>query len=382
MPEIKPMAAGDHPRISHVLMTADTVGGVWTYALELAKALGSHGVRFTIATMGAPLSAEQRSEVNALANVEICESNYRLEWMPEPWEDVASAGDWLLELKDRLQPDVVHLNGYAHGDLPWNTPTLMVGHSCVLSWWRAVHNADAPAEWNHYREAVTAGLRAADLVVGPSAAMVASLNEHYGPIPSTRVIPNGRRLFKQGTEGKEEVIFAAGRLWDHAKNISALDAVAPDLRWPVFVAGEAVGPGGSGVQQTNVRHLGRLAAADVESWLQRAAIYAFPARYEPFGLSVLEAALAGCALVLGDIPSLREIWGEAAIFVPPDDPVALTNALNYLTQDSAERTRLATRARTMAARLTPERMANDYLAAYRELLNQPQLHTSMEALTA
>ncbi len=31
-----------------------------------------------------------------------------------------------------------------------------------------------------------------------------------------------------------------------------------------------------------------------------------PARYEPFGLSVLEAALSGCALVLGDIPSLRE----------------------------------------------------------------------------
>jgi glycogen synthase len=376
------MPAADNPRISHVLMTADTVGGVWTYALELANALASRDVRFTIATMGTPLSAEQRREVNALANVEICESNYRLEWMPEPWEDVASAGDWLLELKDRLQPEIVHLNGYAHGALAWDAPTLLVGHSCVLSWWRAVHNTDAPPEWNHYREAVTAGLRAADLVVGPSAAMVASLNEHYGPLPSTRVIPNGRRLFNRGTERKEEVIFAAGRLWDHAKNISALDAVAPDLRWPVFVAGEAVGPGGSGVQQTNVRHLGRLAAADVESWLQRASIYAFPARYEPFGLSVLEAALAGCALVLGDIPSLREIWGNAALFVAPNDSAALMSALNHLADNPAERASFANRARAAAARFSPEQMANNYLAAYTELLKQPQLHTSLEAMTA
>ena len=54
-----------------------------------------------------------------------------------------------------------------------------------------------------------------------------------------------------------------------------------------------------------------------------AAIYALPARYEPFGLSVLEAAQHGCALVLGDIDSLRENWDGAALFVDPDDAGAL-----------------------------------------------------------
>ncbi|MEB3829625.1 glycosyltransferase [Phormidium sp. CCY1219] len=57
---------------------------------------------------------------------------------------------------------------------------------------------------------------------------------------------------------------------------------------------------------------------ELSHWYARAAIYAFPARYEPFGLSVLEAALSGCALVLGDIPRLREMWGDAAVFANPD----------------------------------------------------------------
>ncbi len=65
-------------------------------------------------------------------------------------------------------------------------------------------------------------------------------------------------------------------------------------------------------------------------WLGRASIFALPARYEPFGLLPLEAALSGCALVLGDIPSLREVWGDAAWFVPPDDRDALTAAIGSL----------------------------------------------------
>ena len=60
-------------------------------------------------------------------------------------------------------------------------------------------------------------------------------------------------------------------------------------------------------------------------WLRRATIFALPARYEPFGLSALEAGLAGCALVLGDIP-MREVWHDAAMFVPPEQPAALENA--------------------------------------------------------
>ncbi len=66
-----------------------------------------------------------------------------------------------------------------------------------------------------------------------------------------------------------------------------------------------------------------------------AAIFAHPARYEPFGLAVLEAAMAGCALVLGDIPTLRELWDGAAVFVAPGRPDRLGEALAALAADEA-----------------------------------------------
>jgi glycosyltransferase involved in cell wall biosynthesis len=98
--------------------------------------------------------------------------------------------------------------------------------------------------------------------------------------------------------------------------------------------------------------------------MAEASIYALPARYEPFGLSVLEAALSGCALVLGDIPSLREIWGPAALYVPPDDHAALRTALRRLIDDPAERTGLGAAARSRGLHFSTPRMTEAYLAAY------------------
>src|SRR5689334_6585826 len=98
-----------------ILMTADTVGGVWTYAMELVRGLAAHDVFVTLATMGAPLSAAQSREAADLNNLEIEQSSFKLEWMQEPWADVQKAGDWLLEIEERVQPDLIHLNGYVHG---------------------------------------------------------------------------------------------------------------------------------------------------------------------------------------------------------------------------------------------------------------------------
>src|SRR4051794_19033721 len=205
-----------------ILMTADTVGGVWVYALDLARALGQRDIAVALATMGAPPDPGQRAAARRVPGLEVFESTFRLEWMADPWEDVARAGAWLLELEEQVRPDVVHLNGYAHAALPWRSPKLVVGHSCVLSWWRAVHGTEAPAEWERYRAEVTRGLRAADLVVAPSRIMLASLERHYGPLPAARVIPNGRdpALFAPGA--KDAMVLAVGRLWDQAKNVGAL----------------------------------------------------------------------------------------------------------------------------------------------------------------
>jgi glycogen synthase len=346
-------------------MTADAVGGVWTYALDLARALSAANVQFTIATMGPAPSDAQQQAARALGNVDLISRDFRLEWMDEPWTDVARAGEWLLELESRLTPDVVHLNGYAHGALPFRAPVVVVGHSCVLSWADAVPGGIEPAKLAAYFEQVAPGIRSADLVVAPSHAMLTSLQRHYGPLPRTAVVHNGRRtgLFQPGR--KEPFIFTAGRLWDRAKNVSALSSVAARLPWPTGVAGAAaVDHQGARVVVPGMRPLGVLDEAAMSTWLGRASIFALPARYEPFGLLPLEAALSGCALVLGDIPSLREIWEDTADFVPPEDAEALASALAALIASPRLLASRAGAAQAHAARYSLDAVRDGYLDAY------------------
>lgn len=351
-----------------VLMSTDTVGGVWMYALELARALRQRGVQVVLATMGAKPSPQQRQHARRVPDLVLCEGDFRLEWMEDPWRDVDRAGRWLLDLEQRYRPDVIHLNHYSHGHLDWRAPHLVVGHSCVMSWWRAVLGENPPGKWHTYRQRVRRGLRSADLVVAPSASMLSALERHYGPLGATAVVHNGRTPGEYARREKRPYVLAVGRLWDAAKNLEALTRIAPDLHWPVHLAGELRHPDGGEPPMPHVNILGQLAPRALGGWYARAAIYALPARYEPFGLSVLEAALSGCAPVIGDIDSLRELWDGAACFVSPDDPDALRSTLNRLAEDPHERRAVAARARERARRYTTARMADAYVTLYADLL--------------
>jgi glycosyltransferase involved in cell wall biosynthesis len=213
------------------------------------------------------------------------------------------------------------------------------------------------------------------MVVAPTQAMLGELDRYYGPLPRGRMIPNGRNPADYGAAPKEPFVLSAGRIWDEAKNLQALSRAAPGLVWPVSVAGDARHPNGGERPLAGITHLGRLSSRELAGWFARAAIYALPARYEPFGLSILEAALSGCALVLGDLPSLREIWGEAATFVAPDDPLALVQAINHLAAAPAERAESAARSLARARQLTADRLAEGYVEAYGELLGLQPLET-------
>jgi glycosyltransferase involved in cell wall biosynthesis len=223
-------------------------------------------------------------------------------------------------------------------------------------------------QWKEYRERVERGLRAADLVTAPSAAMLCALEKHYGAFNAAAPVYNGRCAAEFPPGLKEPIVLAAGRLWDDAKNLRILESVAPALSWPIYVAGEERAPGSDQAAQfTALIRLGALDRAALSRWLSCAAIFAHPAIYEPFGLAVLEAALAGCALVLGDIPSLREIWGDAALFVPPNDSGAALAALENLIASPERRKSFARAARRRALQFSPARMANEYMQLYRKL---------------
>ncbi|GGG21727.1 glycosyltransferase [Pontibacter amylolyticus] len=357
---------------STILMTADTVGSVWTYALELTRAVAAHGTNVALATMGEPMSEEQRAQAESISNLTVYESEYKLEWMDAPWEDVEKAGEWLLQLRDQVQPDLIHLNHLSFGSLDWGRPVLAVIHSCVLSWWRAVKQEEAPKKWNRYSDMVRKGLQAADVVVAPTQAMMHQAEELYGPFKHSAVVYNGRgqQYFQFGR--KEPFVFSLGRVWDEAKNISMLAHIASDLQWPVYIAGEGKHPEtGEAMELDNVHFLGQLTNKEVTDWLSRASIYALPAKYEPFGLTVLEAAMSGCALVVGKTESMAEVWGNAARYVDPASADELRDTIANLIEDEFCRNIMACRAVKRSHGFTADQMAQDYSYLYGQLIEAP-----------
>ena len=366
-----------------ILLSTDTVGGVLTYTTDLTAALEAGGDEVVVATMGPALRRAQREALPS----RLYESGFRLEWMPHPWDDVERAGQWLLQIEEEEQPDVVHLCSYAHGALPFRAPKVVVAHSDVLSWWRAVHDTEAPESWDRYREETSVGLQAADAVVAPTAAMLTGLEKDHALNPErTQVIPNGAahppptsrsshppelHQISYLPEGKSDAVrggqpfvLGSGRFWDEAKNLEVLDAAAEGLSWPVVVAGDLGGDVGDAMAPRHALATGVLDGPSLTGLRQAAPIYAAPALYEPFGLGILEAARDRCALVLGDIPSLRELWEDAAIFVDPRDSAALREVLACLIEAPAVREDLARRAQERAALFTIERTAARYRALY------------------
>jgi glycosyltransferase involved in cell wall biosynthesis len=185
---------------------------------------------------------------------------------------------------------------------------------------------------------------------------------------SVTIVPNCRDAGAWTPDHKEPFIFSAGRLWDPAKNLRTLEAIASYLPWPVYVAGARAAPDGHAVEFTKTRQLGRLPPDAIKSWMARASIYVLPARYEPFGLSILEAALSGCALVLGDIASLRENWSGVARFVHPDRPDELCLAVQELIDAPEARRAAGEAARERGKRFSPHAHVTAYARLYQEMV--------------
>lgn len=337
---------------ARVLITTDAVGGVWRYAADLALGLARQGVEVLLASLGPRPSVEQKQQLLRTPKVFLRESDFALEWMADPWRDVDAAGDWLLELESEFSPHLIHLNGYAHAALPWSNPVLVMAHSCVCSWWRAVHGCAPGPEWNEYRRRIRLGLYSADAVAAPSAFLANAIESEYGlPASSVHVIYNFSRARAHSDGPKQPLVLAAGRAWDAAKNLRLLERIAGRLCWEVRIASS-------------------LAYSDLQREMARAAIFAHPALYEPFGLSVLEAARHRCALVLADLASLRELWDHAALFIDPHDEERWAVEINRLSANGPARESLARLAHNRAAQYKAASALQEYLSLYSMLLNK------------
>ena len=162
-----------------------------------------------------------------------------------------------------------------------------------------------------------------------------------------------------------------GRMWDEAKNIKLLVNATPRIPYPIKLAGDNhFENDSSATEGDTIIYLGKLSQPEVAAQLSTAAVYVLPANYEPFGFSILEAALSGCALVLGNIDSLREIWGDSAVYVDTDNAEELAKKVNELMENETLRNSYAQAAMDKAKDYSTAVMAKNYLEVYKQLLQK------------
>jgi glycosyltransferase involved in cell wall biosynthesis len=349
--------------LRRVLITVDAVGGVWRYAIDVARGLQAHDVACLLVGFGPEPDAAQRAECGCN---DLIWTHEPLDWMVSEAAALERGTGILARLARDWRADVLHLNlpSQACG-LAAEWPVVVASHSCVPTWWRAVQGIDLPNAWAWQVQRNQAGFQRADAVVVPSKSHGAALNAIYD-LPPLHVIHNATGVEPAGTP-KEPLVLSVGRWWDPGKNGAILVEAAATTPWPVILAGPLDGPNGQTIAFRNARTPGALSHPNVLALMRRSAIFAAPSRYEPFGLAVVEAAIAGAALVLADIPTFRELWSDAALFVSPDDSFGWSRAVIELAEDRVLRERLAAQAQARASQFTLARQATQLHALYSTL---------------
>lgn len=349
-----------------VLLTTDAAGGVWTYTLDLADGLRAKGLDVTLAVLGPEATPEQRRQARGLT---LLHTGLPLDWTAQSAAELADAARALRGIAAAARADVVQLHSPALFGAPgWPAPVLAVLHSCVGTWWQAVRGDSPPHDFLWRMQAVRQGLLHADAAVAPSAAIAMAAREVYGLSRPIEVVHNARAPAPASGTFHRHGVLAAGRIWDEGKNFRLLEQVArlaPAL--PIAAAGPCAAPHGERLALQAVSWLGNLAPSALRRAMDGARIFAAPALYEPFGLAVLEAALAGLPLVLADIPSFRELWGDSALFLPPDRPELWAETLLRLHANPALCARHGEAACRHAGRYGPQRFISSMLLHYRQL---------------
>jgi glycogen synthase len=364
----------------HVLVTTDTLSGVWTYTQELVTGLVSRGVRVTLVSLGDIPLPQQTSWMDELQDLDYRPTAFRLDWMHEADRDIKESSAYLSSLIKELKPDMLHLNQLCYGNLPVDRPRVVVAHGDLISWWKEVHGRE-PVEgrWMRwYREAVTQGLWRASAVVAPSAWMLEALHACYVRPKRDAVIYNGRNPVSFNPYvSKDDSVLAVGRLSDASKQVNLLtqhvhplplcivgsEAAVADCEIPIRTDVKVA------IDRVSVALKGPQTQAQLRTLYSRASIYAATSRYEAFGMAPLEAAFSRCAIIANDIPCFREIWGDAAIYFHANDAESLADVIRRLHEHRDLCRGYATRAYQRAREcFTAKRMIDEYVRLYHSLI--------------
>lgn len=250
---------------------------------------------------------------------------------------------------------------------------------------RKVPWAVRPDSGTALRERLDRTIFEADLLLTPSEAVRRELIEIGVSADRVRAIHHGTGLVAEAAAGAPPAgtppryALHVGTV-EPRKNLSTLLSAWRQLRARRLSPPPLVLCGGFGWKAKAVRreiaeaeregwvvHLGYVGAGELAVLYRGAELVALPSFYEGFGLPAVEALRAGAPLVASDLPVLREVAGDAALYAPPDRPDLWADRIAELLADSGLREELRRRGFARAERFDWSRAAGETAQAFRDV---------------
>ena len=270
-------------------------------------------------------------------------------------------------------PDVFFAGAY--------TAPLALGVPLALT----IHDVSFAArpEWFRPREGARRRLltrqaaRAAEVIFTDSVFSRDEIVERLGAARDRiRIIPPGVTARTSSSAAREPLVLFVGSIFHRRRLPSTIAAFAaatasrPDARLVIagadrtYPALDLPGLAAEAGAAAKVAISSYVTEEELDSLYARASVFVFLSEYEGFGLTPLEALSAGIPIVVLDTPIAREIYGDAAWYIPREDDVAAaTAAIRTLLDDTAARRRILDRAPAILARYSWDRAADETLEA-------------------
>ncbi len=331
-----------------VVVDADVLGrhrtGDETYVAGLLRELGQldHGLRIGAITRFPALVPPGIEPIPLAATSQIARMAFAVPRLLSRLEP--ALGHFLYALPFRCPcPAVVTV-----GDLSFELePELMPGRDGIV-----------------FRRVVPRAVRRAARVVAVSERTRRDLVRAYG-IPESRVvvIPHGvDPAYRPGERPSRDYVLFVGAVQERKDPRAALEA-ARTVGLPLVVAGPVKDAGlAAELERCGARLAGYVEQRELAELYRNAACLVLPSRFEGFGLPVLEAMASGTPVVCADEPALREVGGDAAVFVPAG------RVADGIERALADRERLVAAGLARARLFSWEETARRTVAVYLEVL--------------
>lgn len=340
----------------------DPPTGIGRYTREIAHGLEDRGidlVRYAVALRGSSTDAERRWRVPARA--------MQVAWRRAGWPPVETLVG---------EVDLVHATNYV-------LPTLRSARGVATVHDLSFYRDDGWVGDARLRSLLPWVLERAAMVLMPTRSIADELVERFGVEEDRLAVTHlgvSSHFFGatpladfslHGMGIRPPFALAVGTIQPR-KNLRRLlkawELAADELGgWTLVLAGPR-GRGRDLPPTENVVMRGWVGEETLPGLLAAAEIFCYPSLYEGFGLPPLEAMAAGTPALVGAYPAARELLGDAAVLVDPEDVESIAEGLGKLAGDLPLRRRLRLTGRARASTFTWDQTAAQTVAAYRRAM--------------